>query len=500
MAQAARSLLKTDPGTRALLWLDEQGRVLTWNVASERVTGHAPRMLAGLPLMALFELAGGAGETLPRVLVAARSVGSAERDGELRLADGRRIAARLHVDAAADGESEAGFIATIQVRDMAAEDARKRAEQALIQSEVHAAVGRLAAGIAHRFNNVLAAMLGSLEVLCHRLPTPQQAIPQVDTALRAGARGSMLTHHLLTYAQKQTLNLGTADVHNVVEQAAQRIRAESNPNIRVRTDAQASVSFVTDAEELIGALVHLGENARDAMPEGGEICIQAQIERAEDNRAHALQLPPGEYVCFRVSDRGRGIDPEIKAHITEPFFTTHGPAERLGLGLSTVRGFAEQCRGRLAIESVLSRGTVAELWLPLAKTAHAAPPETTTSSHSADPCEATVLLVDDDELVLMSTSGLLEELGWRVLSAPGGVQALEIIAANPDIDVVLTDFVMPGMSGAELAQAIRYLRPDLPVVLTSGGELGGVAPDNLPRLAKPYAVQELAATLRRVAH
>ena len=499
MTRPARSLLKIDSGTQALLWLDERGRVLTWSVASERVTGHAPGMLAGLPLMALFEPAGAAGETLPRVLVAARSVGSAERDGELRRADGRRIAARLHVDAAADGESEVGFLATIQVRDMAAEDVHRRAEQALIQSEVHAAVGRLAAGIAHRFNNVLAAMLGSLEVLCHRLPAPQQAMPLVDTALRAGARGSMLTHHLLTYAQKQTLNLGPVDVHDIVEQAAQRLRAECNPDIRLRTDAQISMPLVTDVEELTGALVHLGENARDAMPDGGEIRIEARIEHVVDNRAHALGLAPGEYVCFRVSDNGRGIDPQIQAHVTEPFFTTHGPAERLGLGLSTVRGFAEQCLGRLVLDSVVGRGTVAEMWLPLGKSAHVTPSSESPST-SAEHREATVLLVDDDELVLVSTSGLLEELGWRVLSAPGGAQALEIIAANPDIDVVLTDFVMPGMSGADLAQAIRYMRPDLPVVLTSGGELGGAAPDNLPRLTKPYAVQELAATLRRVAH
>jgi signal transduction histidine kinase/CheY-like chemotaxis protein len=484
-------------GARAVLVLDGDGRIARWNVAAEIATGHRASALAGRSLGELFQTDAPATHSLPVLLMQVRVQGSAQADGMLTTGTGRRIGARLRIDAIAPvAGNESSYIASIDLR--ASDSLAPDSAQDTVDRAVKEAVERLAAGMAHRFNNVLAAILGSLEVLCHRLPVPQRAATLVDTALRAAARGSALTHDLLTYAQIQQLNPQATNVRDIVRHAAERIQAACTPNIAVSTQVIGEVpALLADPEELIGALVHLGENARDAMPAGGEIRIEARVARAESGDA----LAPGDYVRFAVIDRGHGIGADIRAHVAEPFFTTRGMAEHLGMGLSTVQGFVSQCRGRLAIDSVVGQGTTAEIWLPIRDPASAQPSSGTATTQEWR--AATVLLVDDDELVLLSTSGLLEELGWHVLSANGGSQALDIIAAHPEIDVVLTDHIMPGMTGMELAHAIRYARPDLPVVLTSGGDVGAtntVLPETVKRLVKPYGAQELAAALRRAAH
>jgi CheY-like chemotaxis protein len=272
------------------------------------------------------------------------------------------------------------------------------------------------------------------------------------------------------------------------------------PGVHIATGFPARLPLVlTDANQLEAALMNLVVNARDAMPGGGQITISGREETlGPDN---ALALPEGAYVCLSVADTGQGMDPDTLAHAVEPFFTTKGVGKGTGLGLPMVHGLAEQSGGRLRLFSERGEGVTVEMWLPAVLGAAGAPVRGHVEAEEVPAPGAArrkILAVDDDTLVLMNTNAMLEDLGHEVVEAHSAVEALTILKADPSIDLLVTDQAMPNMTGLQLAETARSLRPGLPIILATGyAELPPGADPDLERLAKPFTQAELA---RAVAH
>ncbi|NKQ11068.1 MHYT domain-containing protein [Pseudomonas sp. SST3] len=368
---------------------------------------------------------------------------------------------------------------------------RRNAEAALRQAQKMEAIGKLTGGIAHDFNNLLAVVGGNLELLRKRLPNDTARVGNlIENALQATQRGSGLVQRMLAFARKQELKPSSVVLQNVVlnMRALLQRSVEININIETRFPLSLPPAYV-DANQLEMVLINLVVNARDAMPAGGTICIEGQL------RSSAHQ-PTQEYVALIVRDDGIGMSPETLARATEPFFTTKGPGKGTGLGLSMAHGLAEQSGGRLAIESAPDKGTTVELWLPLGIAAPATAPEPEIANEPimAPVPALSILVVDDDPLVLANTAELLKDLGHRVTPADGGEATLGLLRQGA-FDILITDQMMPGMTGTQLAKIVNAEKPDLPVLLVSGyAELTEEARP-LHTLAKPFTQHSLSVAI-----
>ena len=311
-------------------------------------------------------------------------------------------------------------------------------------------------------------------------------------------RGAALTQRLLAFARKQELTLEGVDVRSLLDGMRGLLERSIGPSVDLRIELPQDLAPVfTDANQLEIALLNLAVNARDAMPGGGVITIEAANVLV--GATSALALTPGAYVRLSVIDQGEGMDERTLARATEPFYTTKGVGKGTGLGLPMVHGLAEQSGGRLALYSQPGQGTRIEIWLPqaeCARTVGAAVQSAPSAALGAD--SLTILAVDDDELVLTNTAAMLEDLGHRVIVAPSAEIALARLERTR-VDVVITDYAMPHVTGLALAQKIAARHPTLPVVLATGyAELPPGQGAELPRLAKPYSQAELAQTLKTV--
>lgn len=300
---------------------------------------------------------------------------------------------------------------------------------------------------------------------------------------------------MLAFARRQELETVSVDVPALVRGMADLLQRSIGPSIQIETQFPLRLSpALADANQLELALLNLVVNARDAMPGGGTITIAAREEQVQAETGHD-RLPVGRYVCLSVTDTGEGMDEATLARAVEPFFTTKGVGKGTGLGLSMIHGFADQSGGRLVLASEKGRGTRAEIWLPLAE-ANAAEAEQPDEAEGRPPPSArplTVLAVDDDPLVLMNTAAMLEDIGHRVIEATSGEQALRILRRTNEIDLVITDQLMPGMTGAQLIAAIRSEQPDLPVILATGyADVDPAVELDAPRLGKPFLQRDLA--------
>jgi CheY-like chemotaxis protein/two-component sensor histidine kinase len=313
-------------------------------------------------------------------------------------------------------------------------------------------------------------------------------------------RGAALTQRMLAFARKQELTLQGVDVSALVRDMTGLLQRTLGPGIEVTTRFPPNLPpALTDANQLEIALLNLAVNARDAMPDGGKIAIEASEETLET--LSEVGLPAGRYVRLAVRDQGVGMDEATIARAVEPFFTTKGVGKGTGLGLPMVHGLAEQSGGRLKLYSRPGRGTRIEIWLP--QTDSVGPRETPCAGSARLNGESvrglTVLAVDDDSLVLDNTAAMLEDLGHHVLVASSGAEALALLADNP-VDLVITDYAMPQMNGLQLARDIEALRPGLLIALATGyAELPPGAGAGIPRLAKPYSQAELARLLAELA-
>ncbi len=378
---------------------------------------------------------------------------------------------------------------------------RVAAEQTLQQLHKMEALGNLTGGIAHDFNNLLMAVLGSLELLRRRMPADPALLRLVDNARAGAERGASLTARMLSFARKQELHKTPIDLRQLIQGMQALLLSSLGPTIQLEVELPQRLARVkTDPNQLETALLNLAANARDAMAGVGHIRITAEeLSLAEEQNG----LPAARYVRLELSDSGAGMDDATLKRAVEPFFTTKGVGKGTGLGLSMVHGLAEQSGGRLVLRSSPGAGTTAEIWLPALQAENGPASAPATPAHEETPRRAskplTLLAVDDDELVLFSTAGILEAAGHRVLSARSAGEALDLLRVN-QVDILITDHAMPLMSGAQLAAVVRETRPQLPVLLVSGYAELPSANSALPlqRLAKPFTQDQLLDSIEQL--
>ena len=372
------------------------------------------------------------------------------------------------------------------------------ATTALRQSQKMEAMGQLTGGVAHDFNNLLTPIIGSLDLLTRRGLGNDRERRLIDGALQSADRAKTLVQRLLAFARRQPLQATAVDLGTLVDGMVSLIGSTVGPNIVVRVELEENLPPASaDANQLEMAILNLGVNARDAMPDGGTLRISAAREsvRGEDHRSGLRQ---GHYVRLSVTDTGTGMDEATLARAIEPFFSTKGIGKGTGLGLSMVHGLAAQLGGGLTIASEPGHGTSVELWLPVSSGPRENGNEMKAAPASAKP-RGCALLVDDEELVRMSTADMLTDLGYEVIEAASAEQALRLVDEGAQLDLVVTDHLMPGMTGADLALELRARKPGVPILIVSGyAEAEGIAPD-LPRLTKPFRNAELAQSIATIA-
>jgi signal transduction histidine kinase/CheY-like chemotaxis protein len=365
--------------------------------------------------------------------------------------------------------------------------ARERAQEQLRQAQKMETIGQLTGGVAHDFNNLLMAVMGNLDLLRKRLPDDPRLHRLINGALQGAERGASLTQRLLAFARQQDLRAVPVDLRVLIQGMSDLLERSLGPRVALRLELPEGLPPArVDANQLELAVLNLAINARDAMPDGGSIEIKVCEYQASGDPA----LKSGRYLKLSVIDTGKGMTPDILKRAIEPFFSSKPLGKGTGLSLSMVHGLAVQLGGALQLTSAVAKGTTATLVLPIATSAPEAQ-SPVLKSHKVNR-SAVILFVDDDPLIAMSTTEMLEDLGHHVIGASSGLHALDIIRSEQPIDLMVTDHVMPGMTGIELAAASREVRPSLPILLATGyAELPDGAQLDLPRLAKPYHQDQL---------
>ena len=360
------------------------------------------------------------------------------------------------------------------------------------------AVGQLTGGLAHDFNNLLTIVIGNTELLEEQLDGHPELAGLAQSARSAAERGGKLVEHLLAFARRQSLRAAPVNVAQLTIAMTTLLRRTLGPTICIDFSIQADLwEALADAAQLESALLNLCLNARDAMPSGGSIDIEAHNhEICSDSSGQLPSLSKGQYVCISVSDSGNGMSPEITARACEPFFTTKGSGKGSGLGLSMVCGFVQQSKGEVQIESESGLGTTVRMYLPRA-TSHAASPAPRGGVQGG---AERILLVDDESDIRRYGTRQLEEFGYTVIACDNGDDALELLREGGAFDLLLTDMVMPGkIDGIGLAQRARVLDPNLKVLLSTGYServLMEIVEHGFLVLKKPYRKNELALKVR----
>jgi two-component system cell cycle sensor histidine kinase/response regulator CckA len=438
----------------------------------------------------------------------ARLVDEFQRTGRMdgfevrwRRKDGAIITVRISGRAVAGGDEPSDVLEAI------AEDITERRvlEDQFRQSQKMEAVGRLAGGIAHDFNNLLTVISGYTEVLLYHLSVGHPLHAKAEAIQQASDRATTLTRQLLAFSRKQLLELKVIDVNAIVADMERLLRPLIGEDIELTTSLTPNIGCTrADAGQLEQVIMNLVVNAKDAMPSGGKICIRtASVTLDESYRPENTFIKHGPYVMISVSDSGQGMDRETQARIFEPFFTTKEKGKGTGLGLSTVYGIIKQSGGYVFVQSELGRGTVFTIYFPRVDEPSEAHGATQISPSAAGGSE-TILLVEDEDSVRQLVRETLESRGYRVLEAENGDAALALAASHTDpIHLIITDVVMPGLSGHELVQQLIPARPTLKVLYLSGyaqeafsASVAADAPKTF--LQKPFTLQTLSRKVREI--
>jgi PAS domain S-box-containing protein len=484
----------------AIYMLDPDGVVSSWNPGAQRIKGYEPDEIVGRHFSTFYTEADRAAGAPERGLGVARREGRFETEGWRVRKDGSRFRAHVVIDAIPDEDGKVVGFAKI-TRDITervqVQQALEQAREALFQSQKLEAIGQLTGGIAHDFNNLLMAVLGSLELVQKRLPDDPQINRLIGNAIQGARRGATLTQRMLAFARRQELKRETIDVAALVLGLEDLLNQSLGPLFDLSLEMAPRLPGVeSDPAQLESALVNVIINARDAMPHGGAITLTATRERVGSG---APDLAPGEYVRITVVDQGEGMNEETLARATEPFFTTKGIGKGTGLGLAMIHGLTTQSGGTLRIRSRVGVGTEVELWLPAAARDLAKTASDTQTAARASSGSLTILAVDDDDLVLLNTVAMLEDLGHTVIQASSGEDALRVLAEAQTVDLLITDHAMPKMTGVQLARKVAAQRPDLAVVLATGyAELPPGEGAELIRLDKPFGQKQLSDAIERV--
>jgi PAS domain S-box-containing protein len=473
----------------AIYMIDPNGIVSSWNAGAHRFKGYTADEIIGQHFSRFYSESDRAQGLPQRALATALAEGRFESEGWRVRKDGTRFWASVVIDPVRDADGKLVGFAKI-TRDLSerreAQAALERAREAFFQAQKMEAIGQLTGGVAHDFNNLLAAIIGSIDLARRRLDEGGNARRFLDNALQAAQRGATLTQRMLAFARKQELQLEDVDLATSIRDMAELLTRTIGAEISIQTRFPLVLPRVrADRAQLELGLLNLVVNARDAMPAGGRITIGAH--------ADAAPAPDGRrFVRLTVADEGIGMDAETLARAVEPFFTTKGVGKGTGLGLSMVHGMVEQCGGRIEIASTPDAGTTVELWLPMAER----PRQTEQLADSVEPAASppnrlTILAVDDDPIVLLNTATMLEDMGHQVHQATSGKVALRMFR-EAAIDLVLTDYAMPELNGAELVGELQAIRPDVPVIVASGyADLPEGVTIDATRLAKPFREEQL---------
>ncbi|MBX9989958.1 hybrid sensor histidine kinase/response regulator [Phreatobacter oligotrophus] len=484
----------------AIYLLDPTGRVVNWNAGAERIKGYSADEIVGRHFSLFYpqddRLAGAPDRNLRRAL----DEGRYEEEGWRVRKDGSTFFAAVVIDPIHDSAGRhIGFgKVTRDITERRENQAQLEAARAdLFQAQKMEAVGQLTGGMAHDFNNLLMVISSSLELLRRRLdPVDAAAARLVENASRAAERGSSLTSRMLAFARRQDMQRRLVDPGTLVRGMAELLNHSVGPSVTVEMRLPLRLpSIIADPHQLETSILNLAVNARDAMPAGGTMVVSTEPRVLEAGNAHGL--PAGTYVAMAVSDTGTGMDAQTLARAVDPFFTTKGVGKGSGLGLSMVHGFAEQLGGTLLLESSPGEGTTATILLPVAQDTRLGG-KSPRGDHDA-PAAANalkVLAVDDDYLVLMNVTTMLEDLGHEVIEAGSAADALAALADGKPIDLVITDHAMPKMTGAEMIAALREDHPAMPIILASGyADIPGGPPPGVVRLSKPFSQGALAAAI-----
>ncbi len=496
--QRFRQLMEAAPD--AILQIDREGRIVLANKATERVFGYRCDELIGKSIEILIpprfreRHPGFRTGCLSSPLV--RNMHSA-LDPRARRKDGAEISVEIDISPV---ETEEGALFTCIIRDVTE---RKQLEEKLRQSQKMEALGRLAGGVAHDFNNLLTIIGGYGHMVLDGLRPKDPLRKDLEPIMEAAYRAATLTRQLLTFSRRQVVQPKVLDLNRVVARMNKMLRRVIGEDIELNVRLRPGLGRVkADPGQMGQVIMNLAVNARDAMPNGGKLTIETG-EVVLGSEWGAPELTPGRYVVLTISDTGTGMDAQVRSRIFEPFFTTKQKGKGTGLGLSTVYGIVKQSGGEIRVDSEPGRGTTFSIYLPLAhETARASGPRPPV--RGLERGTETILLVEDEDEVRVLASEMLRRQGYTVLNARGGEEALRIWELNRNsIDMLLTDVIMPQMSGRELAERLRAMRPDLPVLYISGytGDViarHGILESDAAFLQKPFTLAELGRKVRAV--
>jgi len=496
----ARLAAIVDSSEDAIIGKDENGIVRTWNKAAERIFGYSADEMIGESILRLLpaDLHSQELEFLKRVK---RGEVVDHVETTRRTKDGKLINVSLTISPIRDAQGNVIGASKI-ARDITE---RKKLERQLQQSQKMDAIGQLTGGIAHDFNNLLGVIMGNLSLLERLVVGNEAATQRVLTAQKAAGRGADLTRRLLTFSSSEELNPAPTDLNHSIRNTLELAVRTLGPEIKLAPKLQPNMPPVfVDPPRLENALLNLAVNARDAMPKGGTLTITSELVTLEDNYAPVKtgEVKPGVYACVAVTDSGTGMSRETLERAFDPFFTTKPRGKGTGLGLPMVYGFVKQSGGTVRLYSEIGYGTTVTLYLPLAHDL-AKPAARQADHHHTVAAGAKVLVVDDERDLLEVAFTYLEQMGFTAFQATDGPTALEIFKREPNIDLVITDVIMPGsMNGVELVQQIRQLSPEIKVIYSSGfpadtlSERSGTVVDGL-LLHKPYRQTEFQSIVRK---
>jgi PAS domain S-box-containing protein len=484
-----------------VILIDARGRVIMFNPACEKLFGYASHEVVGQNVKVLMPASYRAEHD--RYLdnyhrTAVRKIIGIGREVTGQRKDGTTFPINLSVgEARQDGESI--FVGIIH--DLTD---RKHTEEQLVQAQKMEAVGQLSGGIAHDFNNLLTVIVGNAEFLSDELKSRLDLQKLADSIVQAGERGAELTQRLLAFGRRQTLNPVEIDCNGLIGGVRKLLQRTLSEEIAIRITLEDGLaSAYADAGQLENALVNLALNAKDAMPDGGIITITTANMRLDEGYAEQHpEVHPGQYVMIAVTDNGSGMPKDVLDRVFEPFFTTKDVGKGSGLGLSMVYGFVKQSNGHVAIYSEPGLGTTVRIYLPASATTTERSEPGETSEDALLSGAETVLVAEDDPFVRTYAINCLRSLGYQVIEAVDGRDALARITAGARADLLFTDVVMPGgVNGWELAESARHIQPDLKVLLTSGYALETLAergrlPTGAAILNKPYRKAELGRRVR----
>jgi signal transduction histidine kinase len=380
---------------------------------------------------------------------------------------------------------------------------QKRLEEQLRHAQKMEAVGQLAGGVAHDFNNLLQVIQGFTNLALEDLPAGSGAHESLGFVMEASERAGLLVRQLLAFGRRQVLSLAVVDLDTIVDRMMPMLRPLLGENVSIERRCETDLHTVeADANQIEQVLVNLCVNARDAMPQGGAVVLTTRTALVDVQSAQGLGLPrAGDYVVLEVADSGCGMSPEVLARVFEPFFTTKGPGHGTGLGLATVHGLVAQHHGGVHIESELGRGTRVAVYLPAATDAmpeHAEPGRQTTPGGVE-----TILVAEDEPLVLELTRASLAAAGYTVLTATNGVEALDLAATRGhQLSLAVLDVVMPQLGGEAVLRQLRKMRPGLPVIFATGhgwtAPSGDSSNESIGLLQKPYGRAALLHKVREM--